>query len=263
MIFLWNALSLVIFFTLVFVIAQIRKQNSLADVGWGLAFIVVALTSSIFSFIQYGYVNDLLITMGILVTLWGLRLATHIGSRLIGKGEDFRYKNMRKKWQKAPVLQAYLKVFILQGVIAYVISLPMQLVTFYNPEVSFPWLVTVATLLFLIGFVIQAVADFQLSAFKSNPKNKGKIMRTGLWKYSRHPNYFGESVMWFALFFISLAGGVGWLLIGLISPVLITYLLVKVSGVPLLEKRYKDDEAYQAYAKVTSKFILLPPKNVS
>ncbi len=263
MVFILNALTLFLFFTIVFMIAQKKRNNSLADVAWGPSFIVVVVTSVSYSLIAYQRINELLLVVSILVLLWGYRLAQHIGGRMKNKGEDFRYKNMRKKWKNHPTVHAFFKVFITQGFIAYMISLPIQLLTHFNPDTSITWLLTIGILVFMSGFIVQTVADFQLQMFKSNPKNKGKIMRSGLWKYSRHPNYFGESTMWWALFIISLASGVWWMIIGIISPLLITYLLIFVSGVPLLEKRYKGDKAYQAYAKKTSKFFPLPPKNVS
>jgi steroid 5-alpha reductase family enzyme len=118
----------------------------------------------------------------------------------------------------------------------------------------------IGVILWIIGFIFEAVGDAQLKTFKSNPENKGKIMQSGLWKYTRHPNYFGEALMWWAIWIISMST-LSWInILGIIGPLFITYLLLFVSGVPLLEKKYKDNEAFQAYAKKTSIFFPLPPK---
>jgi steroid 5-alpha reductase family enzyme len=250
--------SLFVFFNIAFIIAQIKKNNGLADMAWGLGFVVVAVTSL---FVAGTYtIYQMVITA--LVALWGFRLFFYIGLRNWSKPEDFRYVNMRKKWGKNVHVKAYFIVFMLQMTFLLIVSLPIQLAANINKELDLlGWIILgVGVLLWFIGFYFEALGDAQLKKFKENPANKGKIMQTGLWKYTRHPNYFGEAVMWWAIFIISMST-LSWVaLIGIIGSSFITYLLLFVSGVPLLEKKYKSNEAFQAYAKKTSIFFPLPPK---
>ncbi len=259
MIFAVNALVILTFFILFFIIAQIRKNNGIADMAWGLGFVVVAASSLIFS----QNCSLLSITISILVLIWGFRLFIYIGLRNWNKPEDFRYVRMKEKWRTAIALKSFITVFVLQGFLLYIISLPIQLSYYTTIPISsvfqfIHYLFGVA--LWIFGFYFEAVSDAQLKKFKQDASNKGKIMSSGLWKYTRHPNYFGESMMWWAIWITSMAG-FSWLgLAGSISPVLITYLLVFVSGIPLLEKKYKDNALFQAYAKKTSTFFPRPPK---
>jgi len=257
--FLVNAVVLFVFFVIFFVIAQIKKNNGLADMAWGLGFVVVAITSIIYS----GSYTLAAIVVTILVMIWGFRLFFFIGLRNWNKPEDFRYVDMRNKWKTNIPLKAFFKVFVLQGMLLYIISLPIQLVNL-NPT-SFTnnqnYLVLIlGIILWLVGFYFEAVGDAQMKKFKKNPENKGLIMQSGLWKYTRHPNYFGEALMWWAVWIVSLSGFALINVIGIIGPILITYLLLYVSGVPLLEKKYKDNPLFQEYAKKTSVFIPMPPK---
>ncbi|OHE45357.1 MAG: steroid 5-alpha reductase, partial [Tenericutes bacterium RIFOXYA12_FULL_35_10] len=197
-----------------------------------------------------------------LVLLWGFRLFFYIGLRNWSKPEDFRYVNMRKNWGKHVHLKAYFIVFMLQMTFLLIVSLPIQLSAYVDVAIDLTGyiIIGVGVLLWIIGFIFEAVGDQQLKTFKSNPENKGKIMQSGLWKYTRHPNYFGEAVMWWAVWIVSMST-LSWMnVIGIIGPIFITYLLLFVSGVPLLEKKYKNNEAFQAYAKKTSIFFPLPPK---
>lgn len=257
--FLVNAIVLFLFFVIFYIIAQIKKNNGLADMAWGLGFVVVAISSIVYA----GTYSLASIVVTILVFLWGFRLFFFIGLRNWNKPEDFRYVNMRKKWKTNIPLKAFFKVFVFQGVLLYIISLPIQLVNL-NPESissNQSYLVLIlGTILWLTGFFFEAVGDAQMKAFKKDPNNKGKIMQTGLWKYTRHPNYFGETVMWWAVWVVSISGFALINLVGIIGPIVITILLLFVSGVPLLEKKYKDNPLFQEYAKKTSVFIPLPQK---
>ncbi|MDY0295127.1 MAG: DUF1295 domain-containing protein [Acholeplasmataceae bacterium] len=250
--------SLFIFFNIAFLIAQIKKNNGLADMAWGLGFVVVAVSSLLVAGTYTIY--QLVITA--LVALWGFRLFYYIGLRNWSKPEDFRYVNMRKKWGTHVHLKAYFIVFMLQMTFLLIVSLPIQLAANINKDLDLiGWIVLgVGVLLWIIGFYFEAVGDAQLKKFKQDPSNKGKIMQSGLWKYTRHPNYFGDALMWWAIFIISMST-LSWIaLFGIIGSSFITYLLLFVSGVPLLEKKYKDNEAFQAYAKKTSIFFPLPQK---
>jgi len=258
MLFLVNALALFVFFNIFFIIAQIKKNNGIADMAWGLGFVVVAITSLLY---QGDYsIQALAVTA--LVLLWGLRLFFYIGLRNWSKPEDFRYVEMRKKWKTNVKLKAYFIVFMLQMTFLYIISLPIQLVNLVEFELTMIGyiIVGVGVFLWVVGFYFEAVGDQQLKNFKKNPENKGKILSTGLWKYTRHPNYFGEALMWWSVWIVSMASLSLTNLFGIVGPIFITYLLLYVSGVPLLEKKYKENAAFQAYAKKTSIFFPLPPK---
>ena len=259
MIYLVNLGVLFVFFTLFFILAQIKKNNGLADIAWGLGFVVVAVTSLI---VKGEYTLIPLVVTG-LVTLWGFRLFFYIGLRNWNKPEDYRYVDMKKKWKTNLVLKAFLFVFMVQGLLLFIISIPIQLTSLQSGTADslFQYIVLgLGVVLWLTGFFFEAVGDNQLKVFKSKPENKGKILSTGLWKYTRHPNYFGEALMWWAIWIVSLSSLAYLNLLGIISPILITYLLLFVSGVPLLEKKYKNNALFQEYAKKTSVFFPLPPK---
>jgi steroid 5-alpha reductase family enzyme len=248
--YLISILVLFIYFNIFFLIGQYKKNNAVVDIAWGLGFVLVAWTTFLYSEMQ---LINYIIT--IIVSLWGLRLGYYLFKRNWNKIEDYRYQEMRKTWIKYPLLQAYLKVYMLQMILMFIISLP---IIYINSTVSNLSLITYfGIIIWIIGYFFEVVGDYQLKQFVSNPVNKGHIMKTGLWKYTRHPNYFGEATMWWGIYLIALSIN-GYLTI--ISPLLINYLLVFVSGVPLLEKKYKDNPEFKEYAKVTSVFIPLPPK---
>ena len=259
MLFLNVFLALFVFFVIFFIIAQVKKNNGLADVAWGLGFVVVAITA----LLSAGtYTIPQLVVTG-LVFVWGFRLFFYLGIRNWSKPEDFRYVDMKRRWKTNLKLKAFFYVFMLQMSFLFVIALPIMVVNLSVVETlsTLQWVVlAVGILLWLIGFYFEAVGDHQLKVFKSNPSNKGKILMTGVWKYTRHPNYFGEALMWWAVWVVALSSGNAWVWATIVGPAFINYLLVFVSGVPLLEKKYKNNEAYQAYAKVTSIFIPLPKK---
>jgi steroid 5-alpha reductase family enzyme len=187
----------------------------------------------------------------LLVLLWGLRLSYHILVRNSGKGEDFRYKAWRNTWNYF-LVRSYFQIFMLQGVLMLLISAP---VWFINSSTGGPlglW-DSVGLIVFGAGFFFEVIADYQLAEFKRNPENKGKIITTGLWSVSRHPNYFGESLVWWGLSFYAFSLHNGWFT--LISPLIITLLLRFVSGVPMLEKKYENHPDWKAYKAKTAAFI--------
>ncbi len=261
--FVYTALFSISIFTIVFLVAQLKKNNSIVDVFWGLSFVLTALFNLSLA-LYFDVFHWTMLVVVLLVGVWGLRLTFYIGKRNWGKEEDFRYQDMRKKWgTKFPRLQAYFKVFILQAVFHYVLATSIMMVHAF-PRGSYDLVHYVflgfGVLVFFTGFIFETVGDAQLKAFKKHPENKGKVMQSGLWKYTRHPNYFGESCLWWGIFIVVIAVSepIAW--IAIISPVVITWLVRYVSGVPLLEKRYASNKAFQAYAKRTSIFIPLPPK---
>ena len=251
--FLLSAVVIFVYFLVFFAIGQVLKNNAVVDVAWGLGFVLVAWMNAII----FGISTTPAVIILILISLWGLRLSYHILKRNYKKPEDFRYQEMRAKWKGNKAINALFKVYLFQGLMMYLISLPITLI-YFSKNNGLLWVSLVAIGVWLIGFFFEAVGDYQLKQFIKNPNNKGKIMTSGLWAYTRHPNYFGEAVMWWGVGILALTQNLG--IIGLISPILITYLLVFVSGVPMLEKKYANNPEFQAYAKVTSKFIPLPRK---
>jgi steroid 5-alpha reductase family enzyme len=242
------ALTVWLYMTAWFILALLRKDNSLADVAWGLGFVLLAGLTLVR---RNEYAARQILVSG-LVLFWGVRLAVHIVSRNRMRGEDPRYAAWRAKWGRSFVPRSYLQVFLLQGVFLLVISLPIITVN-ASPQKGLGWLDLAAALVWLLGFVFESVADRQLALFKKDPANRGKIMTSGLWKYTRHPNYFGEAVMWWGIFGLALSTRYGWLTVT--SPLLITFLLRFVSGVPLLEKKYRGSAEFEEYARRTNAFI--------
>lgn len=228
-----------------FMFSLIIKRNDIADFAWGLGFVIIAW----FTFLKSGLnLTSTIVTL--LVTIWGLRLASHIYKRLKRTTEDKRYLDWRNSWGKYFILRSYFQVYILQGLFLYLISLSIVFVNSQN--VNFGLLQIIGIIVWVIGFYFESTADKQLSTFVKNPDNKGKLMTTGLWKYSRHPNYFGEVTQWWGIFILS--DGI----FTIISPITITFLILFVSGVPLLEKKYEGRSDWEEYKKKTSVFIPLP-----
>ncbi|MGI9545184.1 MAG: DUF1295 domain-containing protein [Cyclobacteriaceae bacterium] len=249
------ASAIFVFMTGFFVVAQRLKNNSIVDIGWGLGFVMVA----IITLIAYSPPSDRAWIVTILTSLWGLRLAIYIFKRNRGKEEDFRYKQWREDWGDQVMANSFFRIFMLQGLLMFAISLPIILVN-GSDHPGLNYLDLVGSALWVIGFGFEVIGDNQMSRFKADLSNKGKIMKYGLWRYTRHPNYFGEAVLWWGIFVISFSIGKIWL--SVISPLLITYLLTRVSGVPMLEKKYKDNPEYQNYVATTNAFIpWFPRKN--
>jgi len=237
-----------------FAVSLIKKRNDVADIFWGLGFVVVAWTP----FFAAGSFNNRGLIVNLLVTIWGLRLALHIFWRSRGKGEDFRYRAWRESWGKSFYWRSYLQVFILQGFFLFLISLPIIVVNTRNAELSL--FDVLGVMIWLIGFFFEAIGDYQLLKFTKNPANKGKIIQTGFWKYTRHPNYFGEVLLWWGIFCFALSVPFGFLTI--ISPITITFLILYVSGIPMLEKKYENNLEFADYKKRTSAFFPMLPKKL-
>ena len=246
-------LAVLLYMTVWFLLALWRRRNDLADIAWGGGFIAAALTAVL---LQTGLASRARLVV-LLVILWGLRLAVHIGLRNLGKGEDERYRKWREEWGRHWLLRSYLQVFLLQGFLLYLISLPVIWTILAKPS---PWtgLDAIGLAVWIVGFFFEAVGDFQLARFKKDPVHRGKIIQQGLWRYSRHPNYFGEVTLWWGIYLLALSTPGGWMTI--IGPLTITFLILKVSGIPLLEKKYVNNAAFQEYARRTSVFFPLPPR---
>ena len=251
------AILVAVYMTAWYAAALIRKDNSIADIAWGLGFVLIAVLSYPWGGFRF---EPLLVTS--LVSLWGLRLSFHIMLRNRKRGEDPRYAEWRRAWGRSFVWRSYLQVFLLQGLFMIVIASPVILVNSLTYDPFFGadrgiW-PTLGFWVWCAGFFFEAVGDAQLARFKRDPANKGRIMDRGLWRYTRHPNYFGESLMWWGIFLVALEVPFGWVTVA--SPALITWLLVRVSGIPLVERRYAGNPEFQNYARRTSAFVPWLPK---
>lgn len=250
---LLSALVLFFYYLVFFLVAQVIRNNSIVDMGWGFGFILVALVTF---FSQGAFVErNLLIT--VLILIWGGRLTYHIIRRNWGKPEDFRYAKWRREWGRWLVPRAFLQVFMLQGLLMLVIAYPIILIN-ASPEPGLGLLDYIGLLVWITGFIFESVGDKQLAVFLKVPANRGHIIQSGLWKYTRHPNYFGEATMWWGIFILALSVPLGWS--GVISPLTITAMLLFVSGVPMLEKELKKNPEFEEYARKTSIFIPWFPK---
>lgn len=250
-IFLVTATTTLFLFILVFLISVALRNNGLVDILWGLGFIAISLL--IFLFSPSLSTTALLI----LVSIWGTRLAVHIYLRNQGKQEDFRYAKWRAEWGQWWVVRTFLQVFLLQWFLMQLVSLPLVLVV-DAPSTPPQSLLGLGILIWLIGFYFEAVGDYQLTRFKSQKGSSGKLMTTGLWRYTRHPNYFGEATLWWGIALIAYATSHN--LLVFFGPLTIDFLLLKVSGIPLLEAKYKGRKDWSVYARHTSSFFPFPPK---
>ncbi len=244
-----SAAVLWIYMTAFYFVARIRNDNSLADVAWGLGFVLLAFLN----LIAAGEITFRQIVVTLLVTIWGLRLAIHVFSRNRGRSEDSRYAEMRARWGKRAPLFGYTHVFMLQGILLFVIATPVILIN-AGPAAPFGTTEALGVLVWCAGFAVEAAADAQLKRFvrfRKSPENP--IMTEGLWRFSRHPNYFGEALLWWGIFLLAFRAPMGWAAV--ISPLLIGFLLRFVSGVPLLEKKYRDNPNFQEYAGRTNAFF--------
>ena len=247
------ALAVFVFFLVLFIIAVVRRNNAVADIGWGIGFIVAAMAV----LWQRDALTLRQVVVSALVAMWSVRLAVHLWLRSRGKSEDWRYAQWRRQWGEHWVIYSFLQVFVLQAVLLLVVALPVLFViTFGGPVIG--WLDVIGVAVWVAGFVFEVVADHQLRRFGQNPANKGRVLQTGLWRYSRHPNYFGEALMWWGIWLIALSVPGAWFTF--VGPLLITFLLLRVSGVTLLEKKYSSNPEYLAYQRRTSAFVPLPPK---
>ena len=236
------------------VISLVRRDASIADIAWGLVFVVIAWTSW-----AAGEQTEASLIAAVAVTVWGSRLAIYIGVRNAGHGEDRRYQAMRERRPGTFWLWSLFGVFILQGLLALFVSLPVQSLGSVADAVPGPvtWL---GLAVFLVGLGFEAIGDAQLAAFKRDPANRGKVMDGGLWRYTRHPNYFGDALLWWGIWLIAIGSGAAWWTLA--GPALMTFLLVRVSGVAMLESDMAERRpGYAEYIRRTSAFIPRPPRD--
>ena len=252
----YSTLILVLFayMTLWFLISILKKRNDVADVAWGLGFVLMAWES----FFLSDDPGERGLLVATLVSIWGFRLAWHIHARNKGKGEDYRYLAWRNEWGKWFYPRSYIQVYLLQGMFLFLIVSPVLLINKSTGN-DLGTLDMIGAAVWVLGFCFEAVGDAQLARFVKNPGNTGKLMRSGLWAYTRHPNYFGEVVQWWGVWLIALAVPGGW--VGVVGPVTITFLILKVSGIPMLEKKMEEHPEFREYKRRVSVFFPLPPRN--
>ncbi len=251
----WVALIILGYMTALFVIALVRKDNSVADVAWGPGFIVACWSAL---FINGSYGASQLLVAG-LITVWGLRLAIRIFRRNRGRGEDPRYEKWRSDWGRFFIPRSYLQVFLLQGFIL-LLNVSPAMILMSARQKPLAWFGYLGLAVWCLGFLFEALGDYQLDSFLKNPSNRGKMNDRGLWRYSRHPNYFGESTMWWGIFIIALVAPWGW--VGVIGPLTITGTILFVSGIPMTEKMMTGIPGWDDYKRKTSAFIPWFPKRV-
>ncbi|MCX6924109.1 MAG: DUF1295 domain-containing protein [Verrucomicrobia bacterium] len=243
----------VLYASLWFLVALRLRRNDVADVAWGAGFIVLALVGQF----TVAAISNRGILVQALVAVWGLRLSLHIGLRNRGKAEDPRYRKWREEWGRHATTRASFQVFLLQGFLMVAVLIPVTYVLSHpNPDLT--WLDAVGSAIWLVGFVFEALGDFQLARFKADPGNRGRVITSGLWKYTRHPNYFGEVTLWWGVWLIACSLPGGWKT-GF-GPATITALILLVSGIPLLERKYEGNLEFKEYQRRTSAFFPLPPK---
>lgn len=246
-----------LFMTLIFAVARWQKRYDVVDIGWGLAFI--AITGVAIFGQDTVEVWSVQTIAALLVVLWGVRLSSHISARWQqSKGEDARYAALRKQYAKKPGGEAanmYARVFVLQALLAVVIVVPVVLLATL-PAIEPNWWTVLGAVVWLVGFYFESAADMQLASHIRGGKKD--LLTTGVWRLSRHPNYFGEATMWWGVWLLTI--GTPYMLVALLSPLTITVLVRFVSGVPMMEKIMSKREGWKEYAAKTSIFLPLPPK---
>lgn len=235
-----------VWMTAIWMLSVRARDASLVDRFWGMGFAV--LNAGLFF---SGPRTPRAILATVLVTLWALRLSAYIHWRNRGHGEDARYRSMRESWGPRFWWVSYFTVFLLQGALMGIIAAPFFAIQ-SAPASALGWADALGVLLWVFGFGFESIADAQLRRFKQNPENRGKLMTQGLWSRSRHPNYFGETVLWWGYFLLALAVGAPWTVV---SPLLMTFLLLKVSGVALLERSMRTRPGFAEYARKTPAFF--------
>ena len=249
------ALVILVLVTLLWVWSVFIKNVSIVDIFWGFGFVVV---NAFYAFMSED-LNPRKILILTLVSIWGLRLAIYLAFRNIGKGEDYRYQEFRRNYgPKRYWWFSFFQVFLLQGVLIMIVSLPLLGINSSTSNGELNVLDYIGIVLWIIGFSFEAGGDYQLARFKKDAENKGKVLRTGFWKYTRHPNYFGDAAVWWSYAIFSIAAGSYWQIIG---AVIMTLLIIKVSGVSLLEKTLKNTKPqYKDYILKTNSFFPWLPK---
>ncbi len=252
-VYLWGLAAAIGFLTLVWVVSLIRRDASIVDPFWGLTFIVLGTTYRFASDTEYGARPAVVLA---LLLIWGVRLAAYLFWRNAGQGEDYRYQAMRERQGPNFPVKSLFTVFWLQAILAWIVSLPLlAAIEGSIPLGVFDYL---GMAFWAIGFYFESVGDFQLARFKKDPANRGKVLDSGVWRYTRHPNYFGDFMVWWGFFLLALGSGGWWSFVG---PLLMSVLLMRVSGAALLEKKLTTSRrGYEEYVRTTNGFFPGPKK---
>ncbi len=243
--------------SLAWVVSLALRDSSIVDILWGLGFVLVFWTACGLTSPAW---TPRLILMAATITLWGVRLSLHIWRRNAGRGEDPRYAAWRAQAGPSWWWRSLFQVFLLQGGLMGIIALPLVATPTGNLTAPLRCLDYTALGLWIIGFIFEAGGDWQLERFRQNPANRGRVLTTGLWSITRHPNYFGDAAQWWAFWLIAASAGASWTVI---SPLLMTFLLVRVSGVALLERTLSTRPEYREYMARTSSFFPWFPKRLA
>jgi len=251
---LWvSAATLAVAVTLLWLVSLAMGDSSIVDIFWGTGFVLVAWAA----FLVADGLDGRRLLLMLLPSLWGVRLTSYLAWRNLGKGEDYRYTAMREQWGAKWWWWSYVQVFLFQGLLIWVVSLPVQASQVpATPDLG--WMAAAGAAVWLVGFLFEGIADLQLARFKADPANKGKVMDRGLWRYSRHPNYFGNFLIWWGIWVVAAEAGSYWTVVG---PLVMSFLLLRVSGVAMLERTITERRrAYAEYIRTTSAFFPRPPK---
>ena len=249
------ALSIAGLMVLTWLVSLVVADVSIVDMVWGLGFVVAVWAA----FLTAGEPLARGVLAAVLVTVWGLRLTAYLVWRNLGEPEDYRYQAMRRRRPGSFWIISLFQVFALQGVLMWVVALPPVLSQGSGSGLNA--LDFLGVLVFAVGLFFETAGDYQLARFKADPDSKGKVMDRGLWRYTRHPNYFGDFCVWWGIFLVAAAGGLWWTVF---SPIVMSILLLRVSGVALLEKTIQRRRPeYADYAARTNAFFPGPPKDVS
>lgn len=238
---------LFIYFNIIYLLCLRLKNNTYIDIAWPIGFILSAISS----FTLSNEKSIIAIITTTLILIHSSRLSYYLFKRTLKKEEDFRYRDLRKKHIKNFIIFSYIYIFMLQFILNFIIALPIIITNLYSIKLNVFSLIAIP--IFITGFLFQVISDIQMNNFRNNKKNKGKLISTGLWKYSRHPNYFGEILIWWSFFFFSLYSTLNIFLI--ISPLTINFFIVKITGVPMLEKRLEGRSGWKEYKKNTNMII--------
>jgi steroid 5-alpha reductase family enzyme len=242
--------------TVLWLVSLALRNSSIVDIFWGSGFVIA---NWIFFTLAPGGAAARKWLIGVLVTLWGLRLSLYVLWRNWGKPEDFRYQKWRGESGGSWWWKSFFQVFLLQGILMWIVAAPLLAAQQGAAPPGITALDCIGAAFWLVGFFFETTGDLQLARFKGNLDNKGKVMDRGVWHYTRHPNYFGDSAQWWGFYLIALAAGGWWTIF---SPILMTLLLLRVSGAALLEKTMETRPGYKEYIQRTSAFIPWPPRKV-
>jgi steroid 5-alpha reductase family enzyme len=253
---MWLVVQVIgVFVTALFVLSVLIKRNDIADIAWGTGIFIVALVS----YLMTPEPSSLQQLLTFVAGLWGVRLTVRIFFRNIKKPEDFRYKKWRDEWGRWFYLRSYLQVYVLQGALMVVVGYSFIHASVYGDTAQLSAITVLGFLIWCVGYFFEVIGDWQLDSFIKSKPASGTILDTGLWRYTRHPNYFGEVTMWWGI----------WLMVApltlsvltLISPLTITFLILKVSGIPMLEKKFTGNANFESYKARTNAFFPGRPKN--